>query len=167
MQAGTAMLAACTTLAALALNACSSSHTNRSGNGASKSSATAAQPEAGSGTAPPSINPCTLLSRSKVQSALGQPVATAKEAPLGPTCIYSSGAGAQLATVAVPQGSAQQVQARMSNAQTTTTGGHQVTCGLYGQPTLVAPLTPTSFLEISAPCPAAVKLAGDALARLK
>lgn len=122
----------------------------------------------GTGTtaAVPDPDPCRLVDSSQAQSVLGQPVTT-RVAPLGPTCILSGRSGAVVATLAVQTGSVDQVRRQMSDVEVTTSGTHQLVCGTYGKTMLVTSVGGGSFLEIAAPCPAAQKLAGEALARLR
>lgn len=120
----------------------------------------------GSPTTVPAVNPCSLVSRQQAESALKQAL-NVKEAPLGPTCIYTDKAATVVATVAVQKGSVEQVRSQMKQVEVTASGKHQLVCGVYGKTMLVTSLSSGSMLEIAAPCPAAQKMAADALAKLE
>lgn len=110
--------------------------------------------------------PCSLITMSQARAALGQSLRTPTQAPLGPTCIFHSTKGTEVATMAVEKEQFDQIRPKVSGIKTATVAGKATYCGVYGKPTLFAPLDSDSLLVISAPCPQAQKMAAAALPRL-
>jgi hypothetical protein len=117
-------------------------------------------------TAQAEAHPCGLLTAAEARSILGSAVRPARQAPLGPTCIFASTAGSVLATLSIQTGSIAQVQSRVRNLARATAAGHTTYCGTFGQPTLWVALNATRMLVVAAPCPTAEALATKVLPRI-
>lgn len=112
------------------------------------------------------VNPCSLVSGAEAAAILSAPVARPVEEPMGPTCVYRTTSGTATVTVSIQTLDVNQVRPLMQNVVVAAEAGHTTYCGNYGQPTLLAPLTRPSALEIVAPCPVAQQFAARALPRI-
>ncbi len=146
----------------LLVAACTSGHSDR----AAAPTTGGTNTEAGPSSTAPALNPCTLFSKTQVQAAVGRKVSSAREAPLGPTCIFTGGNGAVAATVSVQALSFDQTRVRMKDTQTTTVANRQVVCGVYGNTEAIVSVGGERVLVVQAPCAAAFKLVALALPKL-
>lgn len=112
------------------------------------------------------VNPCSLVSGAEAAAILSAPVARPVEEPMGPTCVYRTTSGTATVTVSIQTLDVNQVRPLMQDVVVAAEAGHTTYCGNYGQPTLLAPLTRPSALEIVAPCPVAQQFAARALPRI-
>jgi hypothetical protein len=112
------------------------------------------------------LDPCSLVSMAQAQQALGARVLKRAEAMQGPTCVYelAHGATATLAVLAAP---ARSFTAPMAHPQRHSVAARPGACGRLGQDTLAVALQGGRTLLISAPCPAAWRLAALAVPRLR
>jgi hypothetical protein len=114
------------------------------------------------------INPCTYLKRGVVASALRVASVTAREAPLGPTCVFTARDHVEIATLSVQVMPLSREIRRMRHRSTKRIAGHTSYCGELGEaPTLLMTLSRYYVLAVTAPCSAAKAIAGVALHRIR
>ena len=111
-------------------------------------------------------NPCTLVSRSKVAAITGVPIATAQEAPLGPTCIFKPIHG-EYVTVTIEATDFAKITARARGRHTVTVAGHTAFCGNYGRQSTFVALPHYRVLDIGASCAIGTRIAEQALPNIK
>ena len=116
--------------------------------------------------APVVPHPCSLVTTTEAQSALGRQIAQPIEAPQGPTCIFRLTSGTIAATIAVEDAPLTRYLDRMQGSKSAVLAKHLTYCGSLGSPTLVSEVGANSVLVVSAPCSVAEKLAADALPHL-
>jgi hypothetical protein len=114
-----------------------------------------------------SVNPCTYVRRAQVASALRVGSVSAREAPLGPTCVFTAGDRTKGATLSIQVGTLPSERRRMRRLIRTRVGGHPAYCGTLGQPLLLVKLSRYYVLSVAAPCDAARAVARAALHRIK
>lgn len=122
--------------------------------------------DTGAGTASDRLHPCALISKAQAQAIIGTPIASAEEAPLGPTCIYQPRGAGALVTVAVETIDLAALRRGMRKPVRTVVAGHTVYCADNGQTTSYSPIHGGRVLDITAPCPVGSRLAALALRKL-
>ena len=111
-------------------------------------------------------NPCTLVSRGRVEALLGKPVGAPEEAPLGPTCIYrATGSGKEL-TISVQPTELSALAATIRPRKALKVAGRAGYCGGTGQEMTLVGLARGRVLTIVAPCAVGRGIALTALSRL-
>jgi hypothetical protein len=115
---------------------------------------------------PQGPNPCVFISGAEAQSIIGSPIAGEKEAPLGPTCVFSFKGQRQTVTIAVESENVATQARYMRKRQRVTVSGHQGYCGVVGRPMLDVSLPGGKLLNVTAPCSVAKALAAKALGRI-
>lgn len=127
----------------------------------------ASRADSGGPTVQGQPNPCALVSQAKAQAFTGKQLATPKEAPLGPTCLYQvSGARTTAATVVVETVAFSTLRPHVKGLSQSTIQGHTAYCGVYGVATTFVPLSGKRVLTITAPCAVGAKFAATALPKL-
>lgn len=121
--------------------------------------------DSGSGSAS-GLNPCTLVPVSEVRTIVGEPIATAQEAPLGPTCIYGWASAKSQITVTVESVDFAKIRPEISDRTRVSVAHHVAYCGDYGQRATFVPLSGDRVLNITAPCAIGARLAEKALSSL-
>jgi hypothetical protein len=107
------------------------------------------------------------VTKAEAASALHTALQSADEAPLGPTCVFESSAGAVIATLTIEHGNfEQQVQPRATSVAQAAVAGRTTYCGTLGQPMLWAPLSGSEIFVVTARCDAARALAALVLPRI-
>jgi hypothetical protein len=114
-----------------------------------------------------SVNPCAYVKRAQVATALRVGSVSAREAPLGPTCVFTARGRTKTATLSVQVGTLPSELRRMRRATSTRVGGHPAYCGTLGQPLLLVKLSRYYVLNVAAPCDAARAVARAALHRIR
>jgi len=115
------------------------------------------------------LDPCSLVSRAQAQAILGKPVGQPRDAPQGPTCIYTPQGAPGPVTLAVvaTDFSSLRPQAHLRDRMSVKVSGHAAYCGVAGTPTMIVPLSPGRFLTVAAPCPIAASFAAAVLRHLR
>jgi hypothetical protein len=119
-----------------------------------------------SNSGPKGLNPCTLVSRSQAQAIIGTTVLGTVEAPLGPTCIYTLGAGRSDLTMAIELQSLRAIKHQMRHRSEVLVAGRRAYCGKLGAQMLFVPLGHHQVLNVTAPCAVAQRFATAALSHL-
>jgi hypothetical protein len=114
-----------------------------------------------------SVDPCRYLSSRQAASALGVASVSAREAPLGPTCVFTPRSTRTKVTLSVQVIQLKRELQRMRHESSTRVAGHLAYCGTLGQALLLMPLSRYYVLEITAGCRAAKAMARAALPRLR
>jgi hypothetical protein len=114
-----------------------------------------------------SVSPCKLVTHSQAQTIVGHPLEAPQEAPLGPTCIYTSKDSASTVTVAVEAIDFATVRAHMRGRKQFKVDGHRAYCGSYGQQMTYVPLSGGRVLNVTAPCSQGLRFAAAALPHLE
>jgi hypothetical protein len=122
--------------------------------------------DSGNGTAV-GQNPCTLVSKAESEAIVNGPIASLREAPLGPTCIYQPVGAKNFITVSVESLDFATLAPQIHHRVRVAIAGHTGYCGNYGRPTTFVLLTGKRVLNIAAPCGVGVQFAARALPRLK
>lgn len=110
--------------------------------------------------------PCKLVSEAQARSILGAPIASPREAPQGPTCIYRTKTGKGFVTLAVQPVDIGALSRKIRKPQRVAVAGHGAYCGTYGQPMLYAGIARGWVLSVGAPCSVAKAFAAKALEQL-
>ncbi len=118
-----------------------------------------------SSTGAKTLNPCTLVSVSEVQSITGGGFLSRVEAPLGPTCIYHVSGPPSNVTLAVEAASTAPA-AHKGARQNVSVAGHTAYCVKLGSAMLLVPLSGGRVLNVTAPCALAQRFAAAALGHL-
>ncbi len=118
-----------------------------------------------SSTGARTLDPCTLVSVSEVQSITGGGFIGRVEAPLGPTCIYHVSGAPSDVTLAVEAASTAPA-AHKGVRQNISVAGHTGYCLKLGGAMLLVPLSGGRVLNVTAPCALAQRFAAAALGHL-
>jgi hypothetical protein len=110
--------------------------------------------------------PCSLVSKARVEALVGKPVGAPQEAPLGPTCIFSStGSGGEV-TVSVQPTKLSVAASTIGHRKALMVAGRPGYCGGSGRQTTLVGLSRGRVLTIVAPCAVGRGIAVTALSRL-
>lgn len=112
------------------------------------------------------FTPCDLVTRAEAAAIAKKAVQVPVEAPQGPTCIFRTDAGSQLATVAVQTVGFRKLRPQIRKRAKVSVSGATAYCGTYGQPMLYVPLAHGRVLSIAATCDIARQFAAKAVPRL-
>jgi hypothetical protein len=136
---------------------------------ASSAASAAAVPLSASEPTNPSSqpDPCSYVSAVQAASILHVASVTAKEAPLGPTCIFKPKRGKTEVTLAVEVLKISSDVHAMKHVSKLNISGHAAYCGTLGGTLLLVALTHANVLVVSAPCTEARAFATTALRRIK
>jgi len=114
------------------------------------------------------IDPCSLVTRSEAESAIGSSILAPRVAPLGPTCIYESANHKAFVTVAVEVRSFAKLPAQEKSLRRFVGVGRPAYCGgTTGATGLLVQVGANEVLDVTGPCLTAGKLAAHALVRLR
>lgn len=117
--------------------------------------------------APSARRPCSLVTRSQATTILGARIREPLEAPQGPTCIYQTSSGKQVAiSLTVQSTDYTRLRSQISNRRTIAIADRAGVCGRFGQPMLYLPLGGNRVLTISGPCATASRFAEKAVPHL-
>jgi hypothetical protein len=118
-------------------------------------------------TSSSSPNPCTYVSARQAASILHVRSVTTREAPLGPTCIFTPKGGKTEVTLAVEAFKIATDVHEMKHVTALKISGHMAYCGKLGGSLLLVALTKTRVLVVGAPCVEARAFAATALRRIR
>jgi hypothetical protein len=112
-------------------------------------------------------NPCTLVSKTQAQSIVGAALRSAKEAPLGPTCIFTFAGRRASITLAVESLNYAKTVGPMKRVTKLTIGGRPAECGTLGTQMLFVSLSGgKKVMNVTASCRIAEAFASDAVPRV-
>lgn len=112
------------------------------------------------------LDPCSLVTRSEVESAAGATLSAGVEAPLGPSCIFKRGGRAPDIALAVVPLSFAEARHSLPRPEAVTVGAHTAYCGGPAHAVLLVSVAPGRVLSVSAPCSVARRIAAIAIGRL-
>lgn len=110
-------------------------------------------------------DPCVLVSGAQAQAFTGTAV-TVREAPLGPTCIYTASGAKATVMTAVERLRFSALKPHIKKLSKFTIRGRTGYCGVYGTPVTYVLLSGSQVLSISSACPVGTKFAAAALPKL-
>ncbi|MGA2013182.1 MAG: hypothetical protein ABSH51_21960 [Solirubrobacteraceae bacterium] len=111
------------------------------------------------------LNPCSLVTNAQAQSIAGAPLRSSREAPLGPTCVFTF-TGRPSVTMTIEFLDFASTVKAMRDATRVAIGGFHAECGTLGTQMLDISLSERRVLNVTAPCPVARGFAVRALTRL-
>jgi hypothetical protein len=114
------------------------------------------------------LNPCTLVTKAQAHAIVGATLRSEKEAPLGPTCIFTFAGRKTDITLAIESLNYAKTVRPMKKPAHLTLGGYPADCGTLGTQMLFVSLNGgKKVLNVTAPCSIAEAFARKALARLR
>jgi len=120
------------------------------------------------GAAAAALNPCMLVTSAEAHTIVREALISVKEAPLGPTCIYTFKGKLASVTIAIETlNYVKAVSALRKPKRVKVAHSHaSAYCGTLGTPVLIASLGHGQTLNVTAPCRVATGFAVKALKRL-
>ncbi len=113
-------------------------------------------------------NPCTYVTTAQAEAIMRSRSVSAREAPLGPTCIFTAKGQKGEVTLAVEVIKVSTEVHAMKHVAKSKIAGHTAYCGTLGSSLLLVPLSGgRTALVVTAPCPVARSFAAAALPRVK
>ncbi len=111
-------------------------------------------------------DPCALVPKAEAETILGAPISSPVEAPLGPSCIYTTSGTKQTVTLSIEAVDFKKIEPQIHMRARFAVGGRHAYCGVYGQSATFVPLAGGGVLRVSAPCATGRRFAEEALSRL-
>jgi hypothetical protein len=115
----------------------------------------------------PTTNPCRYVTAAQAAKILRVRSVSESEAPLGPTCIFKAKGTKVEVTLAVEVLRLKAELHAMKNVSRTKIAGRTTYCGKLGSSLLLAPVTSSSVLVVTAPCGVARSFASIALSHIE
>ena len=119
------------------------------------------------GRTPQRINLCRLVTPKQASKFTGRRLRWHREAPLGPTCIYSFRGTSNIITTTIEPLRVDDAIAGVHVSRTFRIRDRRSYCGTLGQRLLIASLPGHKVLKVAAPCRIAEKFAAQAMRSLR
>jgi hypothetical protein len=113
-----------------------------------------------------SANPCSLVTASEATKVFGKRARKPHEAPMGPTCIYRTGAKEKFVTLSVQRMGAAQLGPLTAGMDRFRVGGRTAYCGGTANPALYVRLSSANVLTVSGGCDLGRQFASRAVRKL-
>ena len=116
---------------------------------------------------PSAINPCRLVTPKQASSFAGRRLRWHREAPLGPTCIYSFRGTSKIVTTTIEPLRVDDAIEGMHVSRTFRIRDRHSYCGTLGRRLLIASLPGHKVLKVAATCRTAERFAAQAIKSLR